>query len=103
MQCLPAQREKARPWCDPVRIGARENDGIVNTGSMFWPDTGGTVLVLADHMDIVGHYRRVKVREAGGGRIYRSYDLLRSGSGFDEKAFAEVWDGVFTFCTAAAG
>jgi hypothetical protein len=33
-----------------------DNDGIVNTTSMFWP-RGETLLVVADHLDIVGHYR----------------------------------------------
>ena len=37
-----------------------DNDGVVNTLSMLWPD-GENVLVAGDHLDIVGHYKLVKV------------------------------------------
>jgi len=51
-------------------------------------------------MDIVGHYRRVPAM-AGTGRQFQAYDLLKSGSEFDNAAFGEVWDDVFDFCTRA--
>jgi hypothetical protein len=77
-----------------------DNDGIVNTASMLWPDAGDTVLVDADHMDIVGHFRRVLDPDAESGRKYQAYDLLKSGSGFGLKEFAKVWNGVFDFCVS---
>jgi triacylglycerol lipase len=77
-----------------------DNDGIVNTASMLWPDASDTVLINADHMDIVGHYKRTPAAEPGSGRRYDSYDLLKSGSGFDYKVFEKVWNGVFDFCVA---
>jgi len=73
-----------------------DNDGIVNTMSMFWPK-GENVLVPGDHMDIVGHYKLIKA-ERGGGRKYRTYDLLKSESGFSDKIFKEVWKEIFAFC-----
>ncbi len=44
----------------PEPIELWDNDGVVNTASMLWPK-GETVLVLADHLDIIGHYHLVKV------------------------------------------
>jgi hypothetical protein len=44
-------------------IAAWDNDGIVNTASMLWPNGEKTLLVDADHMDIVGHYKRVAASE----------------------------------------
>ena len=73
-----------------------DNDGIVNTMSMFWPK-GENVLVPGDHMDIVGQYK-LMVAEPGAGRKYRAYDLLKSGSGFSDKIFKEVWKEIFAFC-----
>ena len=73
-----------------------DNDGIVNTLSMLWPNSGN-VLVPADHMDIVGHYKPVRA-ERGGGRHFRSYDLLKSDSGFNDKLFQQVWSEIFAFC-----
>jgi hypothetical protein len=72
-----------------------DNDGIVNTLSMFWPQ-GENVLVPADHMDIVGQYKPV-LAVPGGGRKYRAYDLLKSESGFGDKIFDEVWKEIFAF------
>ena len=77
-----------------------DNDGIVNTMSMFWP-RGENVLVPGDHMDIVGHYKLIKA-EPGGGRKYRTYDLLKSKSGFSDKIFREVWKEIFAFCFGRA-
>jgi hypothetical protein len=64
---------------------------------MLWPDGSPVVLVNADHMDIVGHYKRVPATR-GTGRKYDAYDLLVSDSGFDGNAFAALWDSVFDFC-----
>ena len=77
-----------------------DNDGIVNTLSMFWP-LGKNVLVHADHMDIVGHYTPVHA-PPGEGRKYLRYDLLKSRSGFDDKIFVEIWDKIFAFALARA-
>jgi hypothetical protein len=93
----PAHREQVEAWGmgDPLR--AWENDGIVNTASMIWPGAGDTVLVPGDHMDIVGHYRRVAAAGPSP-RAFHTYDLLESGSGFSEQTFRDVWDDVFGFC-----
>lgn len=79
-------------------IAPWDNDGIVNTASMLWPNGEDTLLVNADHMDIVGHYKRVLSANADSGREYDAYDLLKSESGFDSNGFAKVWHGVFEFC-----
>ena len=81
-------------------IAVWDNDGIVNTASMLWPNAGQTVLVDADHMDVVGHFRRVKAPPPESGRKYQAYDLLKSGSGFDSNKFAQLWNSVFDFCTS---
>jgi triacylglycerol lipase len=75
-------------------IAIWDNDGIVNTASMFWP-AGENVLVSGDHMDIVGHYRFGKAPK-GSGRMYHSYDLLGSASGFSDGLFRRVWEEIFT-------
>ena len=73
----------------PRKIALWDNDGVVNTASMLWPDIGQMLLVAGDHMDIVGHYKRVPA-PADTGRTYEAYDLLKSDSGFDEDAFTTV-------------
>jgi hypothetical protein len=73
-----------------------DNDGIVNTASMLWPDGPETVLVDGDHEDIVGHFRRVDAAD-GRPRRFQAYDLLKSGTEFRD-TFEQVWTGVFDFC-----
>jgi hypothetical protein len=82
---------------EPQAVELWDNDGIVNTASMFWPDGAQTVLVHGDHGDVIGHHRLVRAA-AGSGRTYHSYDLLGSASGFDEGTLRQVWEGVFEFC-----
>ena len=87
---------------DPLELW--DNDGIVNTASMFWPD-GKNVLLRGDHLDIVGHYQLVPARGASDNhkyppaRKYRSYDALKSKSQFTEERFNEVWNQIFEFAT----
>lgn len=81
-------------------IEAYDNDGIVNTASMLWPDGAATRLVLGDHGDIIGHFRLGDASEPGL-RKYHTYDLLRSDSGFTEQTFRDVWRDVFAFCAPA--
>jgi hypothetical protein len=80
-------------------IAVWDNDGIVNTGSMLWPEEWKIIGVEADHMDIVGHYKRI-LATRGTGRKYDAYDLLVSDSGFDGNAFVALWDSVFDFCSS---
>jgi triacylglycerol lipase len=85
------------------QIESWENDGIVNTASMLWPDGDATTLVAGDHGDVIGHYekaRRIKASEAVTGREYHAYDILGSGMGFDKARFSEVWEDGFEFCIA---
>ena len=95
----PKAHDVPKPLAGPGagKIAVWDNDGIVNTASMLWPDSGKTLLVHADHMDIVGHYKRVAA-PVGEGRTFEAYDLLNSDSGFDDDAFATVWSSVFDFC-----
>lgn len=86
-------------WGAGERIEAWDNDGIVNTASMLWPDGAATRLVAGDHGDIIGHYLlRPRSSADDYGRRYASYDLLKSGTGFTDEDFAQVWDAVFGFC-----
>jgi hypothetical protein len=86
---------------EPVELW--DNDGIVNTASMFWP-RGEIVLVAADHLDVVGHYRLVKVAhdkdlDAGDAapRTYQSYDSFKSVPRFTHKTFEDLWTQIFDF------
>lgn len=88
-------RQEAKRLSRGDQIEVWDNDGIVNTLSMVWP-LGKNVLVHADHMDIVGQFQRLPAQSAGG-RKYRTYDLLKSGSGFDDKEFGKIWDDIFAF------
>jgi hypothetical protein len=81
----------------PRKIALWDNDGIVNTASMLWPNQEETMLVDGDHMDIVGHYKRVPAIK-GSGREFQAYDLLKSGSGFTSATFEDVWSDIFEFC-----
>jgi hypothetical protein len=81
------------------RIQVWENDGIVNTASMLWPNGAETRLVPGDHMDIVGHYTRVRASSPDEGRGYQAYDLLKSGTAFED-TFEQVWNDVFEFCVS---
>jgi len=88
----------------PLPLELWDNDGIVNTVSMLWPQ-GETVLVQADHLDIVGHYvlrpRDVQSRpcswEPPPG--HDSYDTLRSAPHFRRNVFEQVWEEIFSFAT----
>lgn len=84
----------------PHTMDLSDNDGIVNTASMLWPNGSDTVLVNADHMDIVGHFHRTHAAHPDNGRRYNSYNLLKSGSGFNCDTFRRVWSRVFDFCVA---
>ena len=79
-----------------IPIELWDNDGIVNTASMLWPDVENA-LVDCDHLDIIGHYKLTK-DAPGAGRRYQSYDALKSGSGFTHEKFANVWTEIFDFC-----
>lgn len=82
---------------DPIEVW--DNDGIVNTLSMFWP-IGKNILVRADHMDIVGHYKSMPA-QPGEGRTCRAYDLLKS-SRFEDRGFTRAWRDIFSFALGLA-
>ncbi|HVZ34336.1 MAG TPA: hypothetical protein VG963_18035, partial [Polyangiaceae bacterium] len=73
-----------------------DNDGIVNTASMFWPNGADTRLVRADHGDIIGHFELAPA-EPNSGRKYHTYDLLNSDSRatFQRTTLERVWNEVF--------
>jgi triacylglycerol lipase len=98
---IPPDNDKVLDDGTPRRIETWENDGIVNTGSMLWPNGEATHLVHGDHGDIIGHYGfrpAVKASETVVQRRGHNYDLLGSDSGFDSRSFDAVWWGVFRFC-----
>jgi hypothetical protein len=82
---------------DEQEVEVWDNDGIVNTASMLWPEGSETRLIAGDHGDVIGHFRLVKAIQPAG-RQFHTYDLLGSGSGFDENSFRAVWRDVFDFC-----
>lgn len=86
-------------WGAGERIEVWDNDGIVNTSSMLWPNGADTRLIAGDHGDIIGHYLlRPSSTACSSGRLYASYDLLKSGIWFTDEMFDQVWDVVFDFC-----
>jgi hypothetical protein len=87
----------------PKPLETWDNDGIVNTASMLWP-RGERVLVMADHLDIVGHDTLEEVPEAkqgkgpyGVARRYQAYDALQSTPQFTGETFNEIWSEIFDF------
>jgi hypothetical protein len=97
---IASQQEEIESWNGGGQIELWDNDGIVNTASMLWPpDAENTVLVVADHMDIVGHYKLAEAAP-GSARRYRAYDLLGSASGFADRGFQQVWHDVFDYCAS---
>jgi triacylglycerol lipase len=86
----------------PEPLELWDNDGIVNTVSMLWP-LDENVLVQADHLDIVGHFRLApapKASQPAGPqppRVYQSYDTLRSSPKFKATTFEAVWNEIFCF------
>jgi hypothetical protein len=57
------QECRARLFDDPARVRVLEswdNDGVVNTASMLWPNGDDTRLIEADHGDVIGHYERLR-------------------------------------------
>jgi hypothetical protein len=93
-----AHRARVESWGQHRGIEAADNDGIVNTASMFWPRGGRPVLLAADHMDIVGHHTLVEC-DPQTGRSHQAYDLLGSSCGFGEEEFETLWEDVFDFCS----
>jgi hypothetical protein len=96
------------PQHPPQPLETWDNDGIVNTASMLWR-RGETFLVMADHLDIVGHYRLRKARRLrrtdaayGLPREYQAYDCLQSTPKFAKATFEKVWTRVFNFATESA-
>ncbi len=90
-------------WGAGERIEVWDNDGIVNTASMLWPNGADTRLVAGDHGDIIGHYLPRRLLRPSStadvpGRRYASYDLLKSGADFTDEMFDKVWHAVFDFC-----
>jgi hypothetical protein len=88
---------------EQVEVSPSDNDGIVNTGSMLWPNGEHTLLVDADHGDVIGHFEeRFAEGSQAALRSRVSYDIFRSGSGFDRALFERVWFDIFSFCAGAS-
>ncbi|HVJ94641.1 MAG TPA: hypothetical protein VM580_32870 [Labilithrix sp.] len=78
-----------------------ENDGIVNTASMLAANFPGDepTLVHADHGDVIGHFELAA--EVRPNLMRTRYDLLRSGSGFGQEQFEQLWRMIFEFASQA--
>ncbi|WP_437799066.1 hypothetical protein [Sorangium sp. So ce693] len=96
----------AVPWLDdPSRseqLTPEMNDGIVNSVSMVYPDAAHSILVDADHADVMGHYRFIDPEDGDGADpTYGGYDLLQSRSGFDQSQFEKLWNSIGEFAMAS--
>ena len=87
----------------PHPIEIWDNDGIVNTASMLWPKDE-IVLVVADHLDVVGHYtlQPAKANKSGyrPARVFQSYDSFKSFNSvpkFSPETFEDLWTEIFDF------
>lgn len=69
------------------------SDGIVPTLSQIWGDV--IHATRADHLDVVGHFGSLRPGA-------ESSDWLPSRSGFDDRAFEELWSDVARFITSEA-
>ncbi|MFE8604949.1 esterase/lipase family protein [Archangium violaceum] len=99
--CAELGRAQAVPWLlEPEREARRltlpENDGIVNSVSMVWPDAQSSFLVEADHADVIGHFRYAEPPPGVVPRYYQ-YDLLYSDSDFGPKEFEALWRKIAAF------
>jgi triacylglycerol lipase len=84
------------------RIESWHNDGIVNTASMLWPNGAATLLVDADHGDLIGHFEEGFAEGAQAElRTRVRYDIFGSSSGFDRALFEAVWFDILSFCASA--
>ncbi len=77
----------------PKPLHRQHHDGLVNSVSMVWPDADHSVVVRADHGDIIGHY--------GLGFDGVGYDLLDADTGFASQDFSAVWQQVRHFAIVA--
>ncbi len=78
------------PQLVPSAIRPRDNDGVVNTDRQFDGVPAG--IVLADHGDVVGLYRRVDPLD----RVLIEPGLLTSGANFGDDEFFKLMDLVAT-------
>lgn len=82
---------------EEIQLGPSENDGIVNSVSMVWPDASSCYAVEADHGDVIGHFQGSPKPEPGCPCGDRQYDLLSSASRFDAAQFQELWTRIAAF------
>jgi triacylglycerol lipase len=97
----PAQLDPDGP-APGTPLAVWDNDGIVNTASMLWPDHENTMLIAADHLDVVGHYApRLTIPSPDPtGRRYAAYDALRSHTHFTPGRFDDIWTAILDFCVS---
>lgn len=87
---------------EKVRVESWHNDGIVNTASMLWPKGEETLLIDADHGDLIGHFEEWFAEgEQAELRTRVRYDIFSSRSGFDRALFQAVWFDILSFCASA--
>ena len=99
--CRELGQAQSIPWLlEPEREARRltpsDNDGIVNSVSMVWPDAESSFLVEADHADVIGHFRYAEPPPNVTQRYYQ-YDLLCSGSDFGPDEFEALWRKIAAF------
>ncbi|WNG54215.1 hypothetical protein F0U59_04995 [Archangium gephyra] len=99
--CAELGQAESIPWLlepeqEARRLTPSDNDGIVNSVSMVWPDAQSSFLVDADHADVIGHFRYVEPPPGMALRYYQ-YDLLSSGSSFGPDEFEALWRKIAAF------
>jgi hypothetical protein len=84
----PQQVQLLRDPGHHLSLEPHDNDGLVNSVSMVWPDVESCYAVEADHADVIGHF---EYESPASGRGPRRYDLLTSRSGFGAEQFHTLW------------
>jgi triacylglycerol lipase len=92
-----------RPGVQPRVVDDVVNDGIVNTCAQWLDGAALGGVVLADHIDLIGHYERTSLTIEDGGRVREEIvnrGLMSSGSQFGDAELTQLY-GAIARCIAA--
>jgi len=111
LEILERHREAEHIISNPAAmlkpLDVEANDGVVNAARQLLtthapaerPDQAFGAIVVGDHGDVIGHYDRQDRLMAG--RIM-NHGFFRSGSGFGDTEFFELWGRIATHVAEAA-
>lgn len=83
-----------RPGVQPRAVDDRVSDGIVNTTAQWLEGAALGAVVLADHIDLIGHYERTRLTFDHEGRAHEEVvnrGLMSSGSRFGDAELTQLY------------